>query len=135
MANLINFELVSPEKKLVSETMYMVEVPGDDGAFGAMAGHCSIVSSLRVGVVRLHKDDKSSDVREIFITGGFADVTAESCTVLAEEAIDVKDLDKEALEQKLSNLNEDLELSEEEADKKNVQSKIDIVTAKIRAAA
>ncbi len=133
MSNLINFELVSPEKKLVSESMYMVEIPGDDGSFGAMAGHCSLVSSLRTGVVSLYKEEGSNDVRKIFIAGGFADVTAESCTILAEEAIDVKDLDKGALEKNLSNLNEDLEMSEEEADKATVENRIRIVKAKLTA--
>lgn len=129
----INFELVSPEAKLVSEPMYLVEVPGDDGSFGAMAGHCSLVSSLRAGVVRLHKEQGTSDVREIFIAGGFADVTAESCTILAEEAIDVKDLNMESLEQYLSDLTEDLSLAEETADKVRIKNKISLIKAKILA--
>lgn len=131
--NVINFELVSPAAKLVSEPMYMVEVPGDDGAFGVAVGHCSLVSSLRAGVVRLHKEQGTSDVREIFIAGGFADVTAESCTILAEEAIDVKDLNKESLEQHLSDLAEDLEMSEETEDKARVQAKITLTQAKLNA--
>lgn len=131
--NVINFELVSPAAKLVSEPMYMVEVPGDDGAFGVAVGHCSLVSSLRAGVVRLHKEQGTSDVREIFIAGGFADVTAESCTILAEEAIDVKDLNKESLEQYLTDLAEDLAMSEEAEDKKRVESLILLTKAKISA--
>ncbi len=131
--NVINFELVSPEAKLVSEPMYLVEVPGDEGAFGVAVGHCSLVSSLRAGVVRLHKEEGTSDVREIFIAGGFADVTAESCTILAEEAIDVKDLNKESLEQHLSDLGEDLEMSEEAEDKARVQAKITLTQAKLNA--
>ncbi len=131
MTNLINFELVSPERKLVSKAVYMAEIPGDDGSFGAMAGHCALVSSLRAGVVRLHSDDKSEQVSEYFIAGGFADVTADNCTILAEEAIEVKDLDKAKLEQGLSDLTEDLELSVEPEDKKLVQAKIDITKAKL----
>lgn len=132
-AQTINFELVSPAAKLVSEPMYLVEVPGDDGAFGVAAGHCSLVSSLRAGVVRLHKEQGTNDVREIFIAGGFADVTAESCTILAEEAIDVKDLNKESLEQYLTDLAEDLAMSEEAEDKKRVESLILLTKAKISA--
>lgn len=135
MTNVINFELVSPEEKLVSAPMYMVEVPGDDGSFGVMAGHCSIVSSLRTGVVRLHKDESGSDVCEIFIVGGFADVTAQNCTILAEGAVDVKDLDKDALEKDLVNFGEDLTLAVEADDKLRVENKIALTKAKLQAVA
>ena len=133
MSKVINFELVSPEEKLVSEAMYMVEVPGDDGAFGVMAGHASVLASLRAGVVTLHKEEGGADARRIFIAGGFADVTAENCTILAEEAIDVKELNKESLEQFLTDLNEDLGLVEEANDKKRVEAKIALTKAKIAA--
>ena len=131
--NVIHFELVSPEAKLVSEPVYLAEVPGDEGMFGVASGHCSLLSSLKAGVVRLHKEKGSSDVREIFIAGGFADVTAENCTVLAEEAIDVKDLSKDSLEQYLTDLREDLTITEEAEDKRRVKDKIALVEAKIRA--
>ena len=134
MSTVINFELVSPEARLVSEPVYHVEIPGDDGAFGVSAGHSSLVSSLRPGVVRLHKE-RGGDVREIFIAGGFADVTPETCVVLAEEAVDVKDLDKESLEQYLTDLNEDLGLAVEDTDKKRVQDKISLTQAKLNAVA
>lgn len=129
---MINFELVSPEEKLVSEDMYLAEIPGDDGVFGVMGGHCSLVSSLGNGVVKLHKEE-GGEVREIFIAGGFADVSPENCTILAEEAIDVKDLNQESLEQYLSDLNEDLNMAEEEADKIRIKNKIDLTKAKITA--
>lgn len=133
MSNLINFELVSPEAKLVSEPMYLVEIPGDDGTFGVSAGHCSLVSSLRYGVVRLRRDEHSDEVQEIFIAGGFADVTPESCTILAEQAINVKDMDLESLEQYLTDLTEDLSLAEEVEDKTRIKNKILLIKAKISA--
>jgi len=133
--SVINLELVSPESKLVSEPMHRIEIPGDDGAFGVMAGHCSILSSLRAGVVRLHKGEDDEDVRQIFIVGGFADVTAQSCTILAEDAIDVKDLNKESLEQYLTDLNEDLGMAAEDQDKRKVEAKIFLTKAKLNAVA
>lgn len=133
MSNTIQFELVSPEEKLVSEGVYLAEIPGDDGIFGVAKGHCSLLSSLRAGVVTLHKEQGEADPRKIFIAGGFADVTAAGCTVLAEEAVDVKDLSKDSLEQYLIDLGEDLKLAEEEHDKQRVQGKIAIVKAKIQA--
>lgn len=134
MGDVIQFELVSPEEKLVSEAVYMAEIPGDDGAFGVLPGHSSLVSSLRAGVVRLHKT-QGGETRDIFIAGGFADVTPESCTVLAEEAVNVADLNKESLEQYLSDLNEDLNMAAEAVDKARVQKKIALTKAKLAAAA
>ncbi len=132
MSNQINFELVSPEARLVSQAVHLAEIPGEEGMFGVMAGHCALVSLLKCGVVKLHKT-KDGEEQRIFITGGFADVTGESCTVLAEEAIDVKDLNVESLEQYLKDLNEDLDLASESADKKRIKNRIEITKAKITA--
>ncbi len=131
--NEIHFELISPEKKLVSEAVYLAEIPGDDGMFGVLPGHSSMLVSLGVGVVRLHKTKDERDVQRIFIAGGFADVTGKSCTVLAEEAIVVNDLDQVALEQRLSDLSEDLELAEEMADKQRIREEIVMTKAKLYA--
>lgn len=130
----ISFELVSPEEKLVSEDVRMAVIPGDEGEFGVMAGHCALASSLRPGVVKLFAEEGAKP-RRIFITGGFADVNDRVCTVLAEEAVDVKDLNRAALEQDLKNLNEDLGLAAEESDKKRVRQKIRIAQAKLDAIA
>lgn len=135
MANMINFELVSPEEKLVSEEVYIAEMPGDMGMFGVAAGHVSLVSSLQPGVVRLLKESGDTNPRKIFITGGFADVTAKNCVVLAEEAIDVKDLNTASLEQHLKDLNEDLGLAKEQVDVMRIKDKIALTKAKLRAAA
>ncbi len=132
MSNVIQFELVSPEEKLVSEAVYLAEMPGDEGFFGVMKGHSSLLSSLKPGVVRLQREP-GGDKQEIFIAGGFADVTAESCTVLAEDAIPVKDLNKESLEQHLTDLGEDLGMAEENLDKERIKEKIAITKAKISA--
>lgn len=132
MSNVINFELVSPEEKLVSEPIYLAEIPGDEGVFGVAKGHCSLVSSLKPGVVKLHKE-QGGEIREIFIAGGFADVTAQNCTVLAEEAVNVKDLNQESLEQYMNDLNDDLKMVSEDADVARVKEKIAITKAKIYA--
>lgn len=134
MSTEIQFELVSPEEKLVSEGVYLVEIPGDEGVFGVMSGHESLVSSLKPGVVRLHKE-QGGEARDIFIAGGFADVTAKNCTVLAEEAIEVQNLDKDSLEQYLSNLNDDLGLADEAQDLERIKQKIEITKAKLAAVA
>lgn len=132
MSNLIQFELVSPEEKLVSEELYLAEIPGDEGVFGVMNGHASLVSSLKPGVVKLHKT-QGGDVRRIFIAGGFADVSAKNCTILAEEAIDVSKIDVANVEKQLADLNDDLGLAEGAIDQQRVKDKITVAKAKITA--
>lgn len=132
-AQTINFELVSPEEKLISQAVDWAVVPGDEGDMGVGAGHAPIISSLRPGVVELISGGQS--VQKVFIAGGFADISAVNCTVLAEEAIEVKNLDVEALSQELSNLKEDLTLAVEEADKARIERKLNVVEAKLQAAA
>lgn len=127
-AQTIQFELVSPEEKLVSQPVTMAVIPGEEGEFGVGVGHCSLVASLQPGVVELKIDGE--DTRQIFIAGGFADVTASNCTILAEEAIDVAALDEAEIDQQISDLNEDLGLAAEEADKLRIAAALDMVKAK-----
>lgn len=127
----IQFELVSPERRLVSEPVTMAVIPGEEGEFGVLSGHSALVASLKPGVVELQFDGQ--DARRIFIAGGFADVTPEQCTVLAEEAVNVSDLDKGELEQQAKDLNEDIDLAKEEADKARVKKKLALVNAKLEA--
>ncbi len=131
-ATMINFELVSPEEKLVSEPVNMAIIPGVEGEFGVGAGHSALVASLKAGTVELYAK-AGAQPRKIFIAGGFADVTAENCTILAEEAIDVAALNQEEIEQQITNLNEDMSLAEEEADKERIDRALDLVKAKLSA--
>ena len=127
------FELVSPAEKLISEPARYVSVPGSEGEFGVLPGHSSLISSLKPGVVSFKNKDNGHE--DIFIAGGFADVSADNLTILAEEAVSVKALDKDELQKELSNLSDDLKLVEGETDKQRVMKKIDIAQAKLAAAA
>ncbi|MFK7839719.1 MAG: ATP synthase F1 subunit epsilon [Bdellovibrionales bacterium] len=129
----IQFELVSPEERLISEPVNMAVIPGTEGKFGVLAGHSALVATLKNGVVELQIEGQ--EPRRIFIAGGFADVTAEQCSVLAEEAINVSDLNKAELEQQAANLQQDLDLSKEAADIARVEKKIALVNAKLDAIA
>ena len=106
MANTIAFDLVSPDRLLVSTEAEMVLVPGTEGDFGAMAGHQPLISALRPGVVAVHNGGSIGD--RYFVRGGFVEVTNERCTILAEEAIPVADLDRAAIEQRIKDAEEDL---------------------------
>src|ERR1700744_4263440 len=86
------FELVSPERILASEEVGMVVVPGGDGDFGVLAEHAPLVSTIRPGVVAVYMP--SGEVKKIFVSGGFADVTGTLCSVLAEEAVNVNEIDR-----------------------------------------
>jgi F-type H+-transporting ATPase subunit epsilon len=127
-----SFELVSPEEKLISEPATMVVVPGEEGDFGVLVDHSAVVSSIRPGVLEIHGAN-DNETRRIFVSGGFADVTPESCVVLAEEAVNVSDLNKDDLEQTIRNLTEDLGMVEGEADKDRVEEKLFIAKAKLSA--
>lgn len=91
MAEWVEFELVSPARLLVSEPVEMVVVPGVEGDFGVLPGHAPVIAQVRPGVIDIHGDGKV--IRRIFVAGGFAEVTPERCTVLAEEARPVEDID------------------------------------------
>ncbi len=132
MTNLINFELVSPESKLVSEPMHMVVIPGVEGEFGVLAGHSALVATVDFGVIELHKEEGDKP-RRIFVAGGFADVTPETCVVLAEEATNVADLKEGEIKQKIKDLNEDLGLAKEAVDKARINKRLKLEQAKIQA--
>jgi F-type H+-transporting ATPase subunit epsilon len=128
----IHFELVSPERKLVSEPVRMAVIPSIEGDFGAMAGHTSVLAALRPGVIALYRGNDNQP-EKIFVGGGFADVTAEICTVLAEYAVNVNDIDRNQVEQDLRDLGEDLGMAEDAASKAHVQAKIEVARAKLQA--
>src|SRR5262249_61675465 len=91
-ADELQFELVSPERLLISQPVEMVVVPGVEGDFGVLPGHAPLVSTVRPGVIAVFEGGKV--VQSIFVAGGFAEVTGERCTVLAEQATPVGDIDR-----------------------------------------
>lgn len=131
MAQKVQFELVSPERLLVAQAVDMVVVPGTEGNFGVLAGHAPLISTVRPGVIDMHEAGTVSN--RIFVAGGFAEVTPERCTVLAEEAVPLKDLDRAELDAELRRLNEELGLAREESERTAIGGQIAILTAKIAA--
>lgn len=99
MADKLQFELVSPEKLLLSEAVAMVVVPGGEGNFGVLPGHSLLISTVRPGVIDVYGDEQNQVTERIFVAGGFAEVTPERCTVLADEAVPLSSLDRLAIEQ------------------------------------
>jgi F-type H+-transporting ATPase subunit epsilon len=85
MADTLKLELVSPERLLVSEQVEMVLVPGAEGVFGVLPLHAPTLSTLRPGFVDVYQNGAVTE--RFFVTGGFAEVTPESCTVLVDDAV------------------------------------------------
>ncbi len=130
--NLFNFELVSPEQKLISETAYQVSIPGEEGDVGVRAGHMALVMSVRPGVVEVIRTE-GGEKEKIFIAGGFADISQTNCTVLAEEAVPLSALKAEALQNELTRLNEDMGFAESAEEKTRLTKRITIVSAMLSA--
>ena len=84
MADIMNFDLVSPERSLASFAATEVQIPGSEGDMTVMLNHAPILTTLRPGVLSV---SGAEGVSEYVITGGFAEVTAEGVTVIAEHAI------------------------------------------------
>lgn len=81
----LNFELVTPEKRLFSESAYMVVVPGTEGDFGVLAGHAPFMTTVRDGEILVYSAP-ATVIQRVRVQGGFAEVTAKGLTVLAEHA-------------------------------------------------
>ena len=81
----LHFELVTPEKLVISEDVYMVVVPGTEGEFGVLAGHAPFMSTLRDGDLAVYRTAGAAP-EKIPVSGGFAEVSERGLTVLAENA-------------------------------------------------
>ncbi|HTH96928.1 MAG TPA: ATP synthase F1 subunit epsilon [Stellaceae bacterium] len=102
MADKILFELVSPEKILVSEMVEMVVIPGTEGNFGVLKGHSPLISTIRPGMIEIYENDVVTT--RLFVAGGFAEVVQERCTVLADEALALETLDRHGIEVEMHQL-------------------------------
>ncbi len=123
MAESFNFELVSPERLLLSESVNEVIIPGTDGEMTVMANHAPVMTTIRPGIVEVRA--ASGDNNRYVVFGGFADILPEGCTLLAESAVHVDDIDHEALAQRIQNTREDLADAMTDADKSRIAEKLD----------
>jgi F-type H+-transporting ATPase subunit epsilon len=134
-ANTIQFELVSPEQRLMDEPAVMVVVPGEEGDIGVLVEHSHLVTTIRPGVVRIYKNDMTTITDQIFLAGGFADITPHRVTILAEEAYSLSQLNKVEIEAQLETLLNDRGLAATELEKARYDNRIEIARAKLEALA
>ena len=112
MADTVEFELVSPERLLLSIPVEMVVVPGSEGDFGVLPGHAPMISTVRPGVISIWQDGAVD--RRVFVAGGVAEVQPERCTVLAEDAVPLDDADEAEADRRLADAREALERATDE---------------------
>lgn len=127
----VQFELVSPERLLMSRAVDMVVVPGAEGDFGVLPRHSLLISTVRPGVIDVYEDGAVKD--RIFVAGGFAEVTPERCTVLADEALPVDRIDRAETEARLKDLREDVADASSDEARAAAEKAVSIAEAKLAA--
>ena len=127
----VEFELVSPEKLLLSREVDMVVIPGAEGDMGVLPQHSPAITTVRPGTIVVYEGGAVTD--RIFIAGGFAEVSDNRCTVLAEEAIPVEDIDKASAEQALSDARDDVGAAENDLQRNAADTAATVAEAKIQA--
>lgn len=131
MAEQTQFELVAPERLLLSKAVDMVVVPGSEGDFGVLAGHAPVIATVRPGVIAVFENGAVAE--RIFVAGGFAEVTGERCTVLAQQAARLEELDRGKVEAELKDAREDLADAKDEAAQAKAQAAVALAEAKLAA--
>ena len=101
-----HFELVSPERLLFAGDVEAVVVPGSEGAFTVLKDHAPVMSVLRPGIVEV--DETASKKQRLFVRGGFADVSSNGLTILAELAVPIEDLDASKIDAQIQDAEEDV---------------------------
>jgi F-type H+-transporting ATPase subunit epsilon len=127
----VEFELVSPEKLLLTRAVDMVVVPGAEGDIGVLPRHSPTITTVRPGTIVVYEGGAVTD--RIFIAGGFAEVSDNRCTVLAEEAMPVEDIDKASALKSLTAAREDISSASSDATRKSAEMAAAVADAKIQA--
>jgi F-type H+-transporting ATPase subunit epsilon len=123
MANTFKFELVSPERLLVSTEVEQVLVPGSEGDFTMLAHHAPLLTSLRPGLLEI--GSSGAERRRYFVRGGFAEVGPSGLTVLAETAIDLVELEVDTLNRAIKDAEEDVADAKEDAARDRARTHLD----------
>jgi F-type H+-transporting ATPase subunit epsilon len=131
MADTVKFELVSPERLLFSADVESVVVPGTEGDFGVLPGHARLISTVRPGVISVFQNGKVTD--RIFVEGGFAEVTGTGCTVLAEHAVPVSELQRDGAQQAIQDAREDIEDAKDDEARKEAAKALEVAEARLQA--
>ena len=96
----VNLEIVTPDRLLLSQPVDMVVIPASEGDMGVLEGHAPAIVMLRGGIIALYEGEQITD--QMYVAGGFAEVTPERCTVLANEVLVSSDLSREEGERRVA---------------------------------
>lgn len=118
-----HFELVSPERLLFSGDVESVVVPGTEGLFQVFKDHAPVMSTLKPGIVEVDEGDSGN--RRLFVRGGFAEVSADGLTILAEQALPMDEVDAEKIAQEISNAEEDVGDAKSDAAKRQASERLE----------
>jgi len=127
----VNLEIVSPERLLLSRPVDMVVIPASEGDMGVLEGHAPAIVMLRGGIIALYEGERITD--QMYVAGGFAEVTPERCTVLAERALPVAELDRSGAERAIADAREDLAEAKTDAARAAAENEIAVGEAAIAA--
>ena len=119
------FELVSPERLLVSEDANEVIVPGSEGDFTVYAGHSPVLSTLRPGVLDVKLADGKS--KRMFVKGGFAEVDPVSVTILAQQAVDVAETGKDWFAKELETAQQELSAAKGDDERRFAYAAVEVL--------
>jgi F-type H+-transporting ATPase subunit epsilon len=122
---MFHFDLVSPEQLVFSGEVEHVVVPGTEGEFGVLAGHAPLVAMLRPGILKI----LGTDEQRILVTGGFAEVTADALTVLADRAVPVGEVDAAAIDAEIKDVEEDLADAKDDHTRDRLATKLEQLKA------
>ena len=106
MAEAFQFDLVSPERLLVSQQVVSVVIPGAEGEMTVMANHAPVMTTIKPGLVTVQSAEGGHERYVVF--GGFADILPSGCTLLAESAVAVNEIDRDDLARRISDAREDV---------------------------
>ena len=117
------FELVSPERLMFSGEVSQVDVPGEEGDFGVLAGHAPLVATIRPGVLTIHSEQAAPMM--VVVRGGFAEVGPTGVTVLAQEVVPVDELDPATIQQAIKDAEEDIADAKDVVQRNRAMAKLD----------
>lgn len=126
MADKLTFHLVSPERELFSGEVDQVNIPGADGEFSVLANHAPLMATINAGLLLVNSGNEE---KRIFVSGGFADVTSEGLTVLAEQAVPETELKGDVLTRAKQRAQSELEHAITPGEQMAAQRAVDILAA------
>ena len=125
----MNFELVAPEATIISGQVSQIDIPGTEGDFGVLPGHCNLISTLHRGIVKIYTG--KDEIKRVLVSGGVAEVNATSCTILSERVMSLDSVTRADAEKSHAKAREALEKAVDETTKFHANQEVDFMEALI----